>query len=146
MKRCIMIALMVLLMFPVLSWAMDVTLSWDANTEPDLAGYEIHYDIDSGDPYTGTDGKLQDGMPAPSPITMTFDQDENPDPGTVEFTAYGLPDGVNHFFAVKAFDTQGLKSGYSNEVNTDGEFPSTPEIGIKSITINQIQTIVIEGN
>jgi hypothetical protein len=35
------------------SYALDVTLAWDANTEPDLAGYAIHYGTESVALYYG---------------------------------------------------------------------------------------------
>jgi len=98
--------------------AMDVTLSWDANTESDLAGYKVYYDLDSGEPYHGTGGTLQNGTPSPSPISMSLNQDENIDPDLVEFTVYNLPGVYIYYFAVKAIDDQGLESDYSNEVNT----------------------------
>jgi len=94
------------------SYALDVTLAWDANTEPDLAGYGIYYDTDSGDPYYGTGGSDGD-----SPVDMSLDQDEDPDPNVVQFTLYDLPEGT-YFFAVTAFNTAGIESGYSNEVST----------------------------
>lgn len=143
MKRIIIIALMIVLAIPVLSWAMDATLQWDANTEPDLDGYKVYYDINSGGPYNGTGATLQDGTLVNSPINMSFAQDENEDPDIVEFTIYNLPDGVNQFLAVKALDSQGLESDYSNEVNTDGEFPVAPGIRIKGIVITQTQTQTI---
>jgi len=40
--------MLVILLLPSLLYAGDVTLSWDANTESDLAGYTIHYGIQSG--------------------------------------------------------------------------------------------------
>ena len=51
-KKLILLAAIILYSIPV--YAMDVTLQWDANTEPDLAGYKIYYDTDSGHPYEGT--------------------------------------------------------------------------------------------
>jgi hypothetical protein len=88
---------------------MDVTLAWDANTEPDLAGYMIYYDTDSGEPYEGT-GSL-DG---PSPIEVPISSDEDPDPDVVQFTVRGLPEG-EYYFAVTAYDNESLESGFSNE-------------------------------
>ena len=84
--------------------AMDITLAWDANTEPNLAGYMIYYDTDSsGEPYDGTEA-----MEGESPI----------DVGNVtEFTLSDLPDGIVHFFAVTAYNDENLESGYSNEVD-----------------------------
>ncbi len=83
----------------------DVTLAWDPNSEPDLAGYRVYYkEAFSGPPYNGTGATEGD-----SPI----------DVGNVtEFTLSGLTDGVTYFFVVTAYDTEGLESDYSNEVNT----------------------------
>jgi hypothetical protein len=33
--------------------AMNVTFTWDANTESDLAGYKVYYGTISGGPYNG---------------------------------------------------------------------------------------------
>ena len=117
----------VILLFPLLfffalsqSFAQDRTLRWDANTEPDLAGYKVYYGIESRHPdnpnaYSGT-GALQ----GDSPIDITLAQDENLDPNIVEFTLTGLDDNKVYFFAVTAYDTEELESDYSNEVATYG--------------------------
>ena len=39
----------VLILFPMIAYSATVTLAWDANTEPDLAGYKIHYGTASHD-------------------------------------------------------------------------------------------------
>ena len=102
------------------SYALDVTLAWDANSESDLAGYVIYYDIDSGDPYYGEGASDGD-----SPIDVPLDLDEDPDPDVVQFTLYDLPEGT-YFFAVTAYNEEGLESGYSNEVSTSPDEQSTP--------------------
>lgn len=110
------------------AWALDTTLQWDSNTEPDLAGYKVYYafitccpddEADCGNPdnsclYQGT-GSLN----GDSPLIMTLNQDQNPDPDLVEYTVYGLPDYLqctDLVFAVTAYDDQGQESGYSNQV------------------------------
>jgi len=92
--RCSVIALLFCLVTPC--HAMDITLAWDANTEPNLAGYKVYYDTDgSGAPYSN-----------------------EIDVGDVtEFTLSNLPDGEVHFFAVTAYNDENLESGYSNEVD-----------------------------
>lgn len=120
MKKLLLTLVIVFLLVST-AFAMDVTLQWDANTEPDLAGYKIYYDTDSGHPYEGT-GATEGN----SPVTMTLSQDENSDTNLVEFTVHGLPDAGTKYFAVTAYDDQGLESGYSNEVNT-GEIPGNPQ-------------------
>jgi hypothetical protein len=103
---------LLILSLPAAGYAMDVTLAWDANTEPDLAGYTIYYGTESGHPYDG-EGALE----GDSPVDILLDEDEDPDPSVVQFTLYDLPEGT-YFFAVTAFDTTGLESGYSNEAST----------------------------
>jgi len=90
--------------FAVPAQAMDVTLAWDANTEPELSGYKLHYGTEAGGgSYKGTGAAEGD-----SPI----------DVGNVTtFTLHGLPDGTVHFFVVTAYSDKGTQSDYSNEVD-----------------------------
>jgi len=75
------------------AWAQSVTLEWDANTESDLAGYKVYY---------GTASRTYG-----TPITL----------GKVTtYTVTGLTPGTTYYFAVTAYNTAGLESGYSNEV------------------------------
>ncbi len=38
----------VLILFPVLAHGAQVTLAWDANSEPDVAGYNLYYGTAGG--------------------------------------------------------------------------------------------------
>lgn len=97
-------SLLLVLFFSTVAWAGSVILEWDPNTEPDLAGYKIYYKIgSSGEPYNGTGAAEGD-----SPI----------DVGNVtEFILSGLTEGLTYYFVATAYDTEGLESDYSNEVN-----------------------------
>jgi hypothetical protein len=103
------LALIICLATP--SYALDVILSWDANKEGDLDSYKIYYDTDPGNPYNG-DGAFE----GDSPIRISLDEDEDPDPNIVQYALHSLPDGV-YFFALTATNLQGSESGYSNEVS-----------------------------
>jgi hypothetical protein len=71
----------------------QVTLTWDPNSETDLAGYEIYYGTSSGN------------------------YQWNIDVGNVTtYTVNSLNTGVTYYFAATAYNTTGLESGYSNEV------------------------------
>ncbi len=78
---------------------MDVTLQWDANTEPDLAGYRIYASTQRG-VYTTPIADVQAGIE-----TVTVQVEE------------GLT-----FFVATAYDTADPpnESTYSNEVSTTG--------------------------
>lgn len=95
----------VLLSFTSLSCAYEVTLTWDANSEANLAGYKLYYDIDAdGPPYDGI-GAIEGNSPI--------------DVGNITtFTIHGLADDVSPRFTITAYNDQGLESGYSNEVVT----------------------------
>ena len=86
-------------------------VSLDANTESDLAGYQVYYGTPSG-----TYG---------TPINVG---------NVVSYTLTGLVSGQTYFIAVTAFDTAvpPHESGYSNEVSgvaTDpGAAPSAPTL------------------
>jgi len=97
-----------------ISSAAEVTLAWDANTEPDLTGYKIHYDTSPGNPYYGM--RADQGT---SPITVLIeDLDDQHNP---EFTLTGLDDNEDYYFALTAFDNENLESSYSNEASTADE-------------------------
>jgi hypothetical protein len=74
--------------------AAEISLAWDQNSEPDIAGYKIHYGLESGSYTTVTDvGK---------------------------FTSCSLSDleeGKTYYFAATAYNEAGYESGYSNEVS-----------------------------
>ncbi|MEW6682011.1 MAG: fibronectin type III domain-containing protein [Nitrospirota bacterium] len=74
-------------------FAADAILSWDANTEPDLARYNVHYGTSSGS-YTTV-----------IPVGLV-----------TSYTVTGLGPGT-YYFAVTAENTAGGLSGFSNEVS-----------------------------
>ena len=88
------------------SYAADVTLSWDANTEANIAGYKIYYQRGSIDlPYKGKGA--YEGI---SPVDVG---------NTTTFTVSGLDDTQIYSFVVTAYDTRGIESGYSNMVSSN---------------------------
>ena len=110
--------------FPASCLAWQVTLAWDANTEPELVGYKVYYDTSSGDPYYGTEADQ-----GTSSITVLLE--DFPDQNFPEFTLTGLISRYRYYFAVTAFSAD-MESGYSNEVSTkeeDAESGSSPSGG-----------------
>lgn len=73
---------------------MNATLSWDANTAPDLAGYLA---------YNGTNPGVYG-----APITVSA--------GVTTLLIAGLAE-VTQYFAVKAYDAAGNQSAFSQEVS-----------------------------
>jgi hypothetical protein len=84
------------------SFAKDVTLTWDANQEADVAGYKVHYGTSSGT-YTGAEANT-----GPSPIDFG---------NTTSATFVGLDDTKSHYFTVTAYNVNNQESSYANEVN-----------------------------
>jgi hypothetical protein len=74
----------------------SVTLTWNANTESDLAGYRVYRATSSG----------TYGVPI---ATIQGN--------TTSYIAAGLQFGTTYFFVVTAFDIAGNESAYSNEVS-----------------------------
>ncbi len=79
--------------------AADVILAWSSNSESDLAGYRVYYGTSPG--VYGT--------------SMTIGNQTT-------FTIAGLAAGT-YYFAVTAYNTSGLESGFSNEVSTSVTAP-----------------------
>jgi curli biogenesis system outer membrane secretion channel CsgG len=75
-------------------FAGALKVSWDANTEPDLAGYKIYYG-QSANNYTTT-------INVGNVTLYTVDQ---------------LTEGVTYYFVVTAYDLAGNESGFSTEVS-----------------------------
>ncbi len=90
--------------------AVDITLQWDANVEPDLMGYKVYYKTDSsGPPYTGSGA--QQGS---SPIRVLASEVSS---GAIcQFTLNDLDETKTYYFAVTACDASENESDYSNEV------------------------------
>jgi hypothetical protein len=76
--------------------AREVTLTWEANSEPDLSHYIVYWGNSSGN-YTENSGNI--GL-------------------ANQYTTTIPDDGKKYFFAVTAVDEAGLESDFSNEVST----------------------------
>ena len=74
----------------------SVTLTWDPNTDGDLAGYKVYRATTSG-----AYGAALGTVPA----------------GTVTYQATGLSANTTYFFVITAYDDAGNESPFSNEVS-----------------------------
>lgn len=110
------LVIFVLLLFSNLSYAASqLTFTWDANTEPDLAGYRIYQSASSGVYVYGVDGNAVLDIPVLDiPVGTTI--------GTIQ-----VSDGI-WYWIVTAYDTSGNESGPSNEVTAvlDSVPPGSP--------------------
>ncbi len=86
------------LTIPATAAQAQVTLSWIPNTEANLTGYKIHYGISSRNYTNVIDVGLPDSIN-----------------GRIQATVNELT-GSTYFFAVTAYDNNGLESDYSNEI------------------------------
>ena len=86
--------LLVALLISVWARAEQVTLAWDANTEPDLAGYKVHYGTVSGSYATSVDVHK---------VTTAI--------------VTGLTAGQTYYFAATPYNAANNESGYSNQVS-----------------------------
>ena len=86
--------LLLALLLSVWARAEQVTLAWDANTEPDLAGYKVHYGTASGSYTTIVDVH-----------------------NVITATVTGLAAGQTYYFVVTAYNAANNESGYSNQVS-----------------------------
>ena len=98
------------------SYALDVTLAWDANTERDLAGYKIYYKpgASGGQILANYPGK--GAAEGDSPVVVSLQADETPDAGVVQFTLHGLNEATTYCFVVTAYNTENVESRCSREV------------------------------
>lgn len=113
MTRLGLLTISLLLVLAVTAHASTVLLEWDANTETDLAGYNLYQQ-------TG-------GVPAPFVKVQTILK------GAETATITGLDPTKAYAFAVTAYSTNGQESGYSNIVPI-APFPKSPA-NIRAISI-----------
>jgi len=113
MKKLILTTICFLAMVSLALAEPMVTLEWTANTEPDLAGYNVYRSQTDGGPYTKLGSVI-----AP---TVTY---------TDRTGAYD----VLYYYVVTAFDGESPpnESGYSNQVSNlaeqpDETAPGTPQ-------------------
>ena len=94
-RLSLFVVLAVLFLFPLAETAHSatVTLAWDPNPEPTVAGYRL---------YLGT---------SPGYYTSSVDV-----AAETRATVSSLIEGVTYYMAVTAYDTSGNQSGYSDEI------------------------------
>lgn len=110
-----------LLMFQTLSWGgQSVTLAWDPNSETDLAGYIV---------YWGSASRNYTNAVNVGNVTTN--------------TVSGLMDGVSYYFAVTAYNTNGLESDFSDEVSYGA--PSYPVTVVTLPPLLSPSNVVLRG-
>ena len=101
--------------------AYDLMLQWDANSEPDVAGYVLYIDDGTSDPTY----EYFDTYPL-----------EDIDPDNPSCIITGLQNDHVYYFALTAYDTEGNESDLSDDicVNNGMECASTLNTGGSSAT------------
>ena len=100
--------LMALCMIPLsAAIAATVSLKWDPNFEPELAGYKVYWGTSSGNYTSSKDvGK------------------------TTTATINGVEEGKTYYFAATAYDSQNNESDYSNQVTFTAPLSDTDVDGV----------------
>jgi hypothetical protein len=111
-RKWALAGLLVALRFlPASSHAARVTLAWDANSEPDVAGYKIHY--------------------GPTSRTYSFVVEAG---NVTTHTISNLQEGLTYFFAATAYSSAGLESDFSEEVSHT--VPLSPRIATTATLVS----------
>lgn len=100
------------LSMPAALQAGEVSLAWDPNSEENLAGYKLYYDSDADiEMYKGTGANEGN-----SPVIIYLE--DLADADSPYYSLTGLSSGQYYYFSLTAFDTNGMESGFSDEVGT----------------------------
>jgi hypothetical protein len=90
---------------PAVVQAAEVNLAWDPNSEPDLAGYRVHYGLGS----RNYDHVMDVGSSTSCVVT-------------------GLEQGRTYYFAATAVNTANIESDFSNEVSAAFSTSNQPPV------------------
>jgi hypothetical protein len=122
------LVLLLLLALPAVVYAKQITLAWDANSEPYLEGYKVYYKTGSSgnrvlSNYDGAGltfvGEPYSGQPADSGFAIRLQDLPDPTVDPVTCTLDGLSDTDEYYFVVTAYADAGrLESDASNEAST----------------------------
>jgi len=94
--------------------AAQVTIAWDKNSEPDIAGYKIHYGTNSG----------------------SYDYSVNVGNYT-SCTISDLAEGTTYYFSATAYNTLNNESDFSEKIAyTPGSEPDTPPDSTSEVIID----------
>ena len=97
-----LLAFLGVLICTAISYAAQVTLEWDANSEPNISGYNVYYGKTSRD------------------YDVTLDVEN-----WTNVTIADLEESEAYYFAVTAYNTDGSESVYSSEACINCTSPST---------------------
>ncbi len=93
----------------------EVHLNWNPVSDPDLTGYKVFFDVNSGAPYEGKASIVGE----PSPIDAGLD---------TSVVISGLGKDTIYYFSITAIDRCGNESPYSNELSINTHFNHSPVI------------------
>ena len=104
MKRLCYAILTVLIFSLVAAYAhaYDITLAWDPNTEPELAGYILY---------------TRENEPESNFHQVDYYSLDEIDPNNPQGSVNELENSKTYFFAVTAINNDGLESNFSNQVS-----------------------------
>ena len=95
---------------PSATASYQITFAWDANTEPDIAGYVLY-------------GKQGSPCP-PYDYIDTYPVEELADPLNPKCVLTGLDPNLVYYFVITAYDTAGNESDYSDILSSEGKIAS----------------------
>jgi hypothetical protein len=121
-RKIVTLTMLICLTLASAAAAKTVTLAWDFNTEPDIAGYRIYYSLGSaGPPYNGT-GALEGDSPIDVGLVTTT-------------TLSNLPDDVDLYVSATAYNSSGLESLHAPEVFSAGVVTIPDGVTTKAVTL-----------
>ena len=100
-------------------FAAQVTLAWDANTDPTVTGYKLYY------------GKASRTYGTPVDVGKV-----------TQYTLTGIQEGINCYFAVTAYDTNRNESAFSTELEC---FTLVPAPGVNGAISPSSAVVVSRG-